>query len=92
MPDHSRLQVELDQETLAVLDARMVAVRRAEQNRKIGAGTIAARLLESLAIHPDLIDQLLAEYARQAGPVAQAFDEDETSGVRHPQGKPARRG
>lgn len=59
----SRLQVDLGRETLSVLDTLMVAVRDAEANRKIGAGTVAARLLETLAAHPDIIEQLLSEYS-----------------------------
>ena len=63
----SRLQVELNRDVLAILDALMIETRRIEGNRKIGSGTVAARLLESLAAHPDLIQQLLDEYSQRQG-------------------------
>ena len=75
----SRLQVDLDQDTLGLLDRLMVDARRSEGTRKIGAGTIAARLLESLAAHPDMIDKLLAEYSRKVGTLAKDFHADESS-------------
>ena len=59
----SRLQVDLNQDALALLDSLMVQVRRDEGNRKIGAGTIAARIIETIASHPEMIQQLLQEYA-----------------------------
>lgn len=60
----SRLQVELNRDVLAILDALMIETRRVEGNRKIGSGTIAARLIESLAEHPEMIEQLLDEYSK----------------------------
>ena len=63
----SRLQVDLDQDTLGLLDRLMVDARRSEGTRKIGAGTIAARLLETLSAHPDMIEKLLGEYSQRVG-------------------------
>ena len=57
----TRLQVDLDDDTLTVLDQLMIEARRAEGNRKIGTGTVAARLLRTLAGHPDIIRRLLVE-------------------------------
>lgn len=76
----TRLQVDLDRDTLSVLDALMVQVRLNEGNRKIGAGTIASRLMKSLTLHPDMIEQLLEEYSArvQADGVAVAAEPRET--------------
>lgn len=56
-----RLQVELEDEHLDVLDAIAGQLRRQEGNRKIGASTIAARLLQKLAADPGLIQKILAD-------------------------------
>jgi hypothetical protein len=57
----TRLQVDLDDDTLTVLDQLMIEARRSEGNRKIGTGTMAARLLRSLTTHPEMIRRLLVE-------------------------------
>lgn len=57
----------LRDKTANTLDHIAADLKVIEGNYQIGVGTIAARLLESLVDHPELIQQLLAEYARKAG-------------------------
>lgn len=68
----SRLQVDLDHETLKVLDELMLLARNEEGNRKIGTSTMAARLLTALAARPDLIRQLLKEASKDTAPQKKA--------------------
>lgn len=65
MEQKHRWQVDLDDDTVNAIDQVALELRRTESNRKIGVGTIAARLLETLADHPELIEKLLAEYTRK---------------------------
>lgn len=57
-----RLQVDISPEQLKQLRQYAFDMSDSEDGR-IGAGTIASRLLESLAAHPELIQKLLTEYA-----------------------------
>lgn len=85
MDKRRRVQVDIPQTALNMLEDLAHEIRKFSDDRRVGTGTIAARLLESLSAHPEMIEQLLAEYARKAGTTAKTFHADETSGGRaHP--------
>jgi len=77
MDKRRRLQVDINQESLNVLEDWASEIRKESDDRRIGSGSIAARLLESLSTHPDMIEKLLAEYTKKAGVIAKDFHEDE---------------
>ena len=52
----------LEEETAKELSRIAELLKDEEQNYQIGVGTVAARLLESLKAHPELITKLLNEY------------------------------
>jgi len=72
----------LKNDTAQILNRIASDLKANEGNYQIGVGTVAARLLESLSAHPEMIEQLLAEYARKASAMTSEFHSDETSGIR----------
>lgn len=72
MDNRKRLQVDLPLEQLKLL--RRFALEYIEDDGRAGAGTLAARLLESLAAHPELIQQLLDEYSKRQGVVSSSVE------------------
>lgn len=62
MDKRRRVQVDLNTETLDHLDDLANATRKSSKDRRLGAGTIAARLLKVLVSHPEITNQLLEEY------------------------------
>mgnify|MGYP007071661382 CR=1 FL=1 len=68
MTDDKRpFRLMLDGDMAKLLDHLAADLKSQERNYQIGVGTVAARLLESLAEHPELINQLLEEYSRRQG-------------------------
>lgn len=65
MDKRKRLQVDLPPDELKIL--RRLALEMLEDDGRAGAGTLAARILGSLSAHPEMIQQLLDEYARNQG-------------------------
>lgn len=55
----------LTPEVAKVLDHIAADLKSDEGNYQIGVGTVAARLLETLSAHPELISKLLTEYAQK---------------------------
>lgn len=65
MDNRKRLQVDLSPEKLKKL--RRLALEMIEEDGRAGAGTLAVRVLDVLAEHPEMIQQLLDEYAHNQG-------------------------
>ncbi len=61
MDGRKRLQVDLESNILNYLEDLAHEYRKSLDDRRFGAGSVAARLLKSLAAHPELIEQLLSE-------------------------------
>ena len=65
--DKRPFRLMLDGDMAKLLDHLAADLKSSERNYQIGVGTVAARLLESLAAHPEMIQQLLDEYAERQG-------------------------
>jgi len=78
----------LNGDVAKTLDLIASELKSEERNYQIGVGTVAARLLESLSAHPEMIEKLLAEYAKNASKTLKDFHEDENTS---PKSRSARR-
>jgi len=58
-------KVMLDQTAAKELLKVAIELQEQESNYQLGVASVAARILESIASHPDLIEKLLAEYAER---------------------------
>lgn len=93
MDERRRVQVDIPQDALNILEDLAHDIRKSSDDRRVGTGTIAARLLESLVAHPEIIEQLLSEYARNSARDPPLAAEQKTEyEIKHPKGKTARRG